>query len=117
MPITVNWDDDQQTVIRLDYADPIKAWLEYVEAVRELYALASASLIAWTLSTPPGAPECRRIGAALAASRLQGHPAEYRPDGGDHRRSVRRLIVPLVYKTLPNSEKLSTSARSIRRAR
>ncbi len=117
MPITVNWDDDQQTVIRLDYADPIKAWPEYVEAVRESYALASAKLYrvdiihaAGRTRMPPGSalPWLRRASKGIPQN--IGLMVAIIDD------PFARLIVPLVYKTLPNSEKLKY-VRSLDQAR
>lgn len=37
--ITVNWDNVEQTIIRLDYADPVKSWDEYHEAIEKTYEM------------------------------------------------------------------------------
>jgi hypothetical protein len=39
MPISVIWDNDEQTIIRLDYDEPVLSWSEYDSAVDESYQL------------------------------------------------------------------------------
>ena len=34
MMIEVYWDNDEQTIIRLDYADPVADWDEYRVAIK-----------------------------------------------------------------------------------
>jgi hypothetical protein len=38
--ITVEWDNTQKTVIRLDYFEPIASWDEYQNAVKKSYEMA-----------------------------------------------------------------------------
>jgi hypothetical protein len=39
MMITVHWDNAEETIVRLDYADLIQGWEEYRAAVRQSYDL------------------------------------------------------------------------------
>jgi hypothetical protein len=38
--ITVEWDNAEKTIIRLDYFDPVASWGEYQQAVKESFELA-----------------------------------------------------------------------------
>jgi len=40
MPIQVLWDNDEKTVVRLDYSEPVANWKVYDDAVDESYRLA-----------------------------------------------------------------------------
>ncbi len=33
--IKVYWDNEEQTIVRLDYHDPVESWEEYLEAVKK----------------------------------------------------------------------------------
>ncbi len=37
--IKVYWADDAQTIIRLDYYEPVESWEEYTDAVKESFAM------------------------------------------------------------------------------
>jgi hypothetical protein len=40
MPIFVTWDNEEKTLIRLDYDEPVLSWAEYDSAVDQSYQLA-----------------------------------------------------------------------------
>lgn len=37
--IKVYWDNEEQTVVRLDYYDPVESWEEYLDAVKESFGM------------------------------------------------------------------------------
>jgi hypothetical protein len=40
--ITVQWDNVEKTIVRLDYSDPIASWGEYQQAVKDAYNMAKS---------------------------------------------------------------------------
>jgi hypothetical protein len=42
MMISVKWDDEPKTIIRVDYHPPIESWMEYDNAIDQSYELAKS---------------------------------------------------------------------------
>ncbi len=67
--ITVTWDNAEKTIVRLDYADPVKTWDEYHAAVAESNALAQTVSHPVDLIHNPGATKMPPGNALMQISR------------------------------------------------